>query len=134
MREVLIFIADDGTEFEDEWECREYEWQTKVGDEFLFSLLDSKHKVLNPIDPASYENAWFIFIPDLKAFNQLHDAWDGDWVDTCCPRFLHDYEKVCGLWAYDEHIDSRDGWYHVGNYIQQLQDKATEIMAVINGV
>ena len=132
MIERIIYEADDGTEFDYEEDCLEYEWGLKLGDNIQFSLLGRRKNKLNPKDYSSYEDAWFIFVPNETAFKQLQNAWDGNYIDTCYPPFLWDDVHKYGLWAYDENI-CREGWYHVGDYLQALQREADEVMAVING-
>ena len=132
MIERIIYEADDGTEFDYEEECLQYEWGLKLGDNPQFSLLGHKKQKLDPKNFSSYEDAWFIFIPNATAFHQLQSAWDGNYIDSCRPYFLWDDTPRLGLWSYDEGI-CRDGWYHVGEYIQKLQYEADEVMAVING-
>ena len=132
MQEIIIYRADDGTEFDDEYDCREYEWQQSFDGSTEFVLLDGKRRRLDPVDTSSYDNAWFIFVPNKTAYRQLQQAWDGDWIDACSPNFLEEEPKF-GLWAYDENISRDDGWYHVGDYIQRFQTMANQIMDAING-
>ena len=134
MIEIIKYVADDGTEFDDEYDCREYEWQQSFDRTIQFVLLDGRRRRLDPIETSSYEDVWFIFIPNETAYHQLRRAWDGNWIDACSPNFLWDNIPKFGLWAYDEGINRDDGWYHVGDYIQSFQTMADEVMAVINGV
>jgi hypothetical protein len=131
MIERIIYEADDGTEFDFEEDCLQYEWGLKLGDNIQFCLLGRKKNKLNPKDYTSYEDAWFIFVPNETAFKQLQNAWDGNYIDTCYPPFLWDDVHKYGLWAYDENI-CREGWYHVGDYLQALQQEADEVLAIIN--
>lgn len=133
MMEITKYVADDGTEFDDEYDCREYEWQQKFDSITQFVLLDHKHYRLDPIKSSSYEDAWFIFIPNEIAYQQLQRAWDDDLVEAHCPKFLYDNAPKFGLWAYDEGINRDEGWYHVGDYIQRFQTMTSRVMAVING-
>ena len=132
MIERIIYEADDGTEFDCEEDCLQYEWGLKLGDSIQFSLLGRKKNKLNPKDYTAYEDAWFIFVPNETAFKQLQNAWDGNYIDTCYPPFLWDDVHKYGLWAYDESI-CRDGWYHVGEYIQKIQNEADAVMVIVNG-
>ena len=134
MIEIIKYVADDGTEFDDEYDCREYEWQQSFDRTIQFTLLDGRHRKLDPVETSSYEDAFFIFIPNETAYYQLRRAWDGDWVDACSPDFLWENEPKMGLWAYDEAISHDDGWYHVGDFIQSFQKMADAVMNVVNGV
>ena len=133
MQEIIIYRADDGTDFEDEYDCREYEWQQTFDSNIQFVLLDGKRRRLDPVKTSSYENVWFIFVPNGTAYQQLRKAWDNEWIDPCSPDFLLDNTPKFGLWAYDESISRDDGWYHVGDYIQRFQTMADGLLAVING-
>lgn len=133
MIERIIYEADDGTEFDYEEDCLEYEWGLKLGDNVEFALVNHKKtRKLNPKDYKSYEEAWYIFVPNETAFKQLQDAWDGNYIDACHPPFLGEEVHKYGLWAYDESI-CREGWYHVGEYLKTIQQDADAVMAIING-
>lgn len=132
MTEIIKYVADDGTEFEDEWDCRLYEWQQDLGDPKFF-LLNDKRKLLDPKDSKSYEDAYFLFIPDNSALRQLRNIWNDDFIDALCPNFLYEDDAPCGLWAYDEDINRNDGWYHMGKFIEEKTKLANECLAIING-
>ena len=46
MQEIIIYRADDGTDFEDETECREYEFAGNTKD-CQYSLLNSCFRLLD---------------------------------------------------------------------------------------
>ena len=62
MTEVTKYIADDGTEFDDEYDCLEYEFEQNVKDG-EWTLLDNKLKVLHNDQRRSYKDCWYIFLP-----------------------------------------------------------------------
>lgn len=128
MREELRYIADDGSVFEDESDCREYEFQqnTKNG---KWTLLDCNKNILDNTNPRSYEECSFVYLPNSHAARELTEAWDEDTIGCYLPDFLNDWSVDTGLWAFD---DSCDEWYHVGNRIAEYQDLADEVMEVIN--
>lgn len=132
MREVSYWEADDGTVFEDESECLEYEWKQNVeaiSDQFI--LLDGRYKKLDPTDTASYDNCYFIFLMNEQAGRKLKNIWDCDVTSVYPPDFINTYKEITpGLWAFDE---SCDEWYHLGERIAELQDMADECMETING-
>lgn len=127
MTEVIKYIADDGTEFEDEQECVEYEFSCEAekleGRVWLFS---SRQIPLDIQDYSSYEDAYYIFLADDQASCTLEALWP----DFCCyfPRNLRDAKK--GLWAYDEDYDS---WYHMGDRIRAIEAEAEGCMVHVNG-
>lgn len=131
MREVSYWEADDGTVFEDESECREYEWKQNVEDcTNLYTLLDSNREKLDPLEPGSYDDCYYIFVANEFARKKLQVIWDDDVIGVYAPDFLSGYNFTPGLWAFD---DDRDEWYHLGEKIAELQDIADSCMAVVNG-
>lgn len=129
MREVMYYVADDGTQFEDEGECREYEFAENARN-CHYVLMNSSHRILNNAEPESYENCSFIFIPNVDAGNDLRNNWDEDIIGDYIPDVLNEYNPNPGLYAYDYDCEE---WFHVGERISELQDMADEVMAVING-
>lgn len=133
MREVTYWEADDGTEFDDEWDCRHYEWMQTVGEPTFF-LLDDKLNLLDAKNVRNYEDAWYIYIPTLDAVKQLKQIWDGEFIDALSPWFIWKDETdiELGLWVYDEDIHE-SGWYHLGKYIEEKTALANECLLKING-
>jgi hypothetical protein len=131
MEEIIIYRADDGTDFEDEYDCRLYEWECSIKDQMPLPvvLLDKHFKPLPVTEPSSFEDCWYIFLGSETAASFLADIWDCDITSTYCPRFLHTWDDKSGLWAYDE---DTDGWYHLGNRLKELQTEADKCMETIN--
>ena len=130
MQEIIIYRADDGTDFEDECECIEYEWSSKA-QKANFTLLTSDFKIL-PLDKReSYYDCNYVFIPDNTALKELRQVWDGDMVDVYLPDAFSEYEDVQpGLYVYDE---DDENWFHLGARIDELTKIATKAMDAING-
>lgn len=128
MQEIVIYRADDGTDFEDETECREYEFAGNTKD-CQYSLLNSSFRILDHTIPNSYDYCSYIFVPNAQAMEDLSDNWDADLIGSYCPDFIC-YGALTGLYAYDH---DREEWFHVGEKIAELQDIADRAMEVING-
>lgn len=133
MTEVTKYIADDGTEFDDEWDCRQYEWTQTIGEPTFF-LLGSELNLLDVKNANSYDDAWYIYIPTFDALRQLKKVWGEGFIDTLSPWFIwKDEDEIdLGLWAYDDSIHN-DGWYHLGKYIEEKTMLANECLSKING-
>lgn len=130
MREITRYEADDGTIFEDEEECLRYEFAADVEKHGkLFTLLGSQYNVLDPTEPESYEDAYFIYLNNSQSAGKLYNIYGYDVVAACAPDFLNSWSVSSGLWAYDE---SCDEWYHVGERIAELQDMADQCMESVN--
>lgn len=132
MTEIVIYRADDGTEFEDEWDCRHYEWQQSCGNED-YTLLGCHFQILPNEETNSYEDACFIFVPTQRSAFALCANWDTDMIGADCPSFLPwrgDQTIELGLWAWDEDLER---WYHLGKKVEELNKMATAAMDAING-
>ena len=132
MTEIIIYRADDGTDFEDEWDCKHYEWQQSC-EKAEYTLLSHNFRILPTEDTSSYEDACFIFVPTQQSAFALSANWDTDMINADCPSFLPwrgDQTIELGLWAWDEDLDN---WYHLGKNVDELTQLATKAMDAING-
>lgn len=66
MREEIRWIAEDGTVFDDECECREYEWKESTASA-TFTLLSDRFRILPVDETKSYEDCWYIYLPTEKS-------------------------------------------------------------------
>ena len=132
MQEIIIYRADDGTDFDDEWDCKHYEWQQSC-ESAKYTLLDCHFQILPTKDINSYRDVYFIFIPTQTSAFELSDNWDTDMISMDCPSFLPwriDQTIELGLWAWDEDLEK---WYHLGKKVDELNQLATKAMDAING-
>lgn len=132
MQEIIIYRADDGTDFEDEWDCKHYEWQQSCR-EADYTLLGNHFQILPSDETGSYEDVFFIFIPTQQSAFALSMNWDTDMVSADCPSFLPwraDQTIELGLWTWDEDLEK---WYHLGKKVDELTQLATRAMDAING-
>ena len=103
MTELHLYIAEDGTEFEDEEECLRHEVGCRAQGLKGVVLLDENFRPLLLSDLSQWENAWFIYVKDIQALRDLSDVWDWDLTGIRPPRFL--LADTPGLFAHDETID-----------------------------
>ena len=132
MQEIIIYRADDGTDFEDEWDCKHYEWQQSC-EKAEYTLLGDHFQILPTDKIDSYKYASFIFVPTQASAFALNAHWDIDIIDADCPGFLPwrgDQTIELGLWAWDEDLEQ---WYHLGKKVDELTQLATKAMDAING-
>lgn len=127
MTELHLYIADDGTEFEDEEECLRHEAGCRAQGLKGIVLLDENFRPIPLSDLSQWENAWFIYAKDIQALRDLSDVWDWDLTGVAPPRFL--FADTPGLFAYDGTIDE---WYHMGTRLQEIQSAADQAMKTIN--
>ena len=129
MREETRWIAEDGSIFDDEDECREYEWKENAASA-TFTLLSDRFKILPVDETRSYEDCWYIYLPTEESVRQIVQCWDTDLIGTYLPDAFNRWSVDTGLWAYDSDDDS---WYHLGNRLEGLQSIANSCMDAING-
>ena len=127
MTELHLYIAEDGTEFEDEDECLRHEAGCRAQGLKGVVLLDENFRPLPMSDLSQWENAHFIYAKDIQALRDLSDIWDWDLTGISPPRFL--FADTPGLFAYDGTIDE---WYHMGTRLQEIQSIADKAMKIIN--
>lgn len=137
MTEVVRYVADDGTEFEDEYDCRVHEATQElkaIDGEFFF--LDEGKNPIKATDFGNWDEVQYIFLANNVVGKKLAELWDCEVVDAYPPDFLYGSYRLgtnsakAGLWAFDDRDDS---WYHVGDKMAELQETADDCMAVING-
>ena len=132
MTEIVIYRADDGTDFEDEWDCKHYEWQQSC-EKAEYTLLGCHFQILPAEETSSYEDVCFIFIPTQDSAIALSNNWDTDMISADCPAFLpwrYGQTIELGLWAWDEDLER---WYHLGKKVDELTQMANRAMDAING-
>ena len=127
MTELHLYIAEDGTEFEDEEDCLRHEAGCRAQGLKGVVLLDENFRPLPLSDLSQWENAWFIYAKDIQALRDLSDVWDWDLTGISPPRFL--FADTPGLFAYDGTIDD---WYHMGTRLQKIQSNADRAMKTVN--
>ena len=132
MEKIVIYRADDGTDFEDEWDCQKYEWE-QICKDADYTLLGNHFQILPVDETGSYENAYFIFVPTQQSAFALFANWDTDMIGADCPSFLPwrvDQTIELCLWACDEDLEK---WYHLGKKVDELTQLANRAMDAING-
>ena len=68
-----VYIADDGKEFDDEWECKDYEWKLNHHHLNDVRLYDKDEMMLRDIfSEDTYNNVVKIIVPTRKIQNRIH--------------------------------------------------------------
>ena len=98
----VVYIADDGKEFDDEYECIDYEWKLKRP--HLSHLTDIKfydkddNELTDIFSEEAYSITELVVVLDEIALKELQEF--ADYTGFCC------YEDIteCGEWIfnYDE--------------------------------
>lgn len=125
MEKVVYFIAEDGTQFEDEWECEQYEERLRIREVFKpFScydgdgcLLDTDGENFNPDD------VWYILVKE--------DSYeDGSYIDLDCfifngtlPALIDVFKDTdTTLIYYDHHLEAWHNWHKEFNELIEIKE------------
>ena len=106
----IMYKAFDGTYFDNEFDCQEYEWKQKHRDGFRNLILyDKDENILEDImSEETYGKTMHIEILSQEALQALQD--------------LADYTGFC---AYDD-VDDIGDWYWKGNELEGWFEKIKE--------
>lgn len=121
MQKLVSYIADDGTEFDTEEECLEYEAATKATEGIIF--LSGTMKVLNEDLDVAAERAEYLKILDPVAAAKTIDVIC-NYYGYCCYESLHTSCLNAGdVWVYD----GCDYFYKLSSKIADLTDLLSRI-------
>ena len=100
----IVYIADDGTQFDNEYECEHYEWSLNHQNIYNIQMYDGAGSILvNFSSQDTYENADKIIVPDNAALEDLHEL--ARLTGFC---YYHQIESP-GTWEF--RMDGYDGRY-----------------------
>lgn len=110
MTEIIYYLADDGTRFEDEDECRSYERETKFKDyKNDLVLFNCEERVIKDVDRIGEAVTAMIKTAEaLEYFEELSEYYG------CCT----DGVSGCGLYQWD---DDRWRWTNVFDTLNKMQ-------------
>lgn len=121
MKEIKYYIADDGTEFDSEDECLEYENRfSSIMDKIIFiqdrEILDPKESNIKHC----CEWCTAIYVPheeDIETVSQMFDSFGVENPFNNCYRSgIHYYE---------------DGWISLDEEIEKLENRKEFLMSLI---
>ena len=119
MREVKYYLADDGTKFENEKECVQYESQQKLKEHINDFQFFDRNKNPIPIEEADEMKVDIIVINTPAAATYV-----GEWFEDrgCYNPFCDcEFEHEVGTWVYGDTIDRGDDWFKIETEIEKLQ-------------
>ena len=130
MKKIVTYTyeAFDGTIFEDEDECREYEIKEKVKATSL-TMLDYKWNVLDNNKETSFEEAFAIIVnkqEDIDFIKEIakESGCTSPW--TNCWREPAQCEEKLGVYVYDE---NNDRWVNFDDKFEMIRDIYTKCLA-----
>lgn len=121
MRSVTYYVANDGTQFDDEEECYQYEVDLiaqEINARGMVKMYDSKQNVLDIADIQSYEECYYVWVGDDLACDELYKIWDAIECGFEQPNFWH----KTGLWMYKD-----EDWLNVQDLIDEYQQLLEEM-------
>ena len=125
MIEIRFGQADDGTKYDDEYDCIRYERRKKLEeckDDFVF--YDEQKNIIFP-EEAKTETVCIIVIKTPAAADYV-----GEWFesDGCCSPFDGcEFGHEVGTWVYGELIEMGDEWVKLEAEIERLQNFLGEL-------
>jgi hypothetical protein len=119
MKEITRYVADDGTIFEDEDECYEYELKLKIANlKDRVRLFDDTMTEL-PLTADSLEYYYYIAIYDIAAIEEIQSICEDD-LGIYHPwhRTTGDCKKELGLYKYNV---SDETWYNLNTVKKEIE-------------
>ena len=108
MTEITKYVADDGTEFDFEDECLEYELKGKIRDIYGFTVYDCNGKEIKPEDYRDLDcfvgEARYIKITNIKGWDEFsdlceeNDVYFYDGMDDFCEKGLYYFDDDHDYW------------------------------------
>ena len=133
MEKIVKYVAFDGTEFDYEEDCANYELETKAKEYIeYFTLYDYDRKPIKfCTDDQILGDVFYIVIKDEKAF-----SFPDDWMIDCgCystigrSAYKQNIKNYVGLWMWDK---QKEDWKHwetemskmreLGEYFQRFEE------------
>ena len=111
MEIITKYVADDGTEFEDEYQCLDYELKEKMKGIYGFKAYDSSAREIYPSDYDDLDDfatdMMFLKVTDVKGWEKFMDICDEKRV-----YFVDGVDEICekGLFFFDEDHDYWTSW------------------------
>ena len=125
MQEVRYWLANDGTKFDDEYDCIRYERRKKLEnykDDFIF--YDEQKNIIFP-EEASADQIFIVVIKTPDAAKYV-----GEWFedDGCYSPFDGcEIGHEVGTWVYGDLLEMGGEWVKLEAEIERLQNFLNEI-------
>ena len=125
MIEIRFWQADDGTKFDDEYDCIQYERKKKLEDYKEDFIFYDYNKCLIPPEEADTEKICIIVVKTPAAAEYIGEWFEDDGCNNpfCGCEFGHEV----GTWVYGELLEMGDEWVKLEAEIERLQNFLAEI-------
>lgn len=103
----IVYIADDGTQFDDEFECNAYEWKLNHSHLKDIGFFDEDGNIVSgsPFDDAHYNKVETIVIPNEKALRDLQAL--AEYTGFC------DYDNINAIGTWKHYNDNWDSGFAI---------------------
>ena len=122
MTEKTIYIAFDGKEFEDEYDCREYELSENgknVGNNDLLTYDENGKQMFVSQADCDYERIDYVVFKSKPAYDYFAQLMDS--CGLSCPNEIEaEYSNYKCSYYYDYEYDE---WRNINNKIEKLQSQ-----------
>ena len=116
-----LFKAIDGTIFENEDECKDYENSLEFQKYIKDLVFIDKNKNILPFNDRVWDYAYGFIAKTNEALNFAIDNFD----EVDCSWGLHDYrDNSCGAFWYDG--DNYEEWIEISEHIEMLKNKISD--------
>ena len=124
-----LFRAVDGTIFEDEDKCKDYEDGLEFQKYTKDLVFIDRNKNILPFNNSVWDDAYGFIAKTNEALNFAIDKFD----EVRCSYGLHDYRnKSCGsFWYYG---DEYEEWIEISDHIEILKNKISEWEEIIKAL
>lgn len=117
-----IYIADDGKQFEDEYECKNHEFEILHPNLKTIEFYDSDGlALLNVMDEYTYDICTKVVVHSNEEITDLHEV--ADYFGYCGYFDITDV----GEWTYDENVEKFRKDENLA-FVQELSDKYVEVL------
>lgn len=123
-----IYIADDGAQFDSEYDCKIHEVST-AAEEFkdtLFFYDDGGYRITDILD--NYDNVCYITIKDVNAIEVVEII--ANLLDCYSPwESNQDLSQAIGTYCYDY---SDDKWFLIEDKIAELEEEISQLKIALD--
>ena len=124
MKEIIIYVADDGTEFRAKDDCVKYESQFNEiyrNDNVIFfdiNLNKMKKPILTEDWNILINKCWYISIKSENSFKSVQDLFEDIGY---CFNYDTDVDSVLGLWHYNAKYGKWDNLNYASNKMNKIK-------------
>ena len=126
MKTIIYYLADDGTRFDDEYKCRDYERAEhlkKYSDHFSF--YDKNRKEINFNDEFDGEDVFYVKVNDAIGAEIVSDYWEEVGMENPIWGEVYNDPRHLGVWGYD--CCGIGGWTNISNLLDDIKSELADI-------